>query len=205
MDNLENYWVFELATNPDRFEDLKSLMADMVEATQKSEVGALNYEWATSDDRRVCHVFERYQDSTAVMTRRVVRRELCRAINGSGSARTPGCLWQTKRTGEGGSGRVEPPSTWRLSGTLHGNEFDSARLLKMGFRVHRCPGARNNARAHGSDRGSGRFRSSRSSISLAPRVPSLTAKSSASIEAPVRGSKWVAVGFGNYLTFGGKA
>ena len=46
MDNLEIYWVFELAINPGRFEDLKTLMEDMVEATQKNEVGALNYQWA---------------------------------------------------------------------------------------------------------------------------------------------------------------
>ena len=38
------YWVFELAINPGRFEDLKTLMAAMVEATQRNEVGALNYE-----------------------------------------------------------------------------------------------------------------------------------------------------------------
>jgi quinol monooxygenase YgiN len=68
MDNLEISWVFELAINPGRFEDLKTLMADMVEATQKNEVGTLNYEWAISDDQQVCHVYERYRDSAAVMT-----------------------------------------------------------------------------------------------------------------------------------------
>ena len=54
MDNLEISWVFELAINPSRFEDLKTLMADMVEATQKNEVGTLNYERAISDDQQVC-------------------------------------------------------------------------------------------------------------------------------------------------------
>ena len=44
MDNLEVYLVIELAINLGRFEDLKTLMADMVEATQKNEVGTLNYE-----------------------------------------------------------------------------------------------------------------------------------------------------------------
>ena len=33
-------------------------VAKMVEA---------NYEWAISDDRQVCHLYERYQDSTAAM------------------------------------------------------------------------------------------------------------------------------------------
>jgi quinol monooxygenase YgiN len=67
MDNLEIYWVFELVINPGRFEDLKTLMAAMAEATQKNEPGTLNYEWAISADRQVCHVHERYQDSAAVM------------------------------------------------------------------------------------------------------------------------------------------
>ena len=48
MDNLEISWVFELAINPGRFEDFKTLMANMVEATQKNEVGTLNYEWTIS-------------------------------------------------------------------------------------------------------------------------------------------------------------
>jgi hypothetical protein len=43
-------------------------MAEMVEATQRNEVGALNYQWAISDDRQVCHVYERYQDSAATVT-----------------------------------------------------------------------------------------------------------------------------------------
>jgi quinol monooxygenase YgiN len=62
------YWLLELAINPGRFEDLKALIAEMVEATQRNEVGALNYEWAISDDRQVCHVYERYQDSAAGLT-----------------------------------------------------------------------------------------------------------------------------------------
>jgi quinol monooxygenase YgiN len=68
MDNLEVYLVIELAINLGRFEDLKTLMADMVEATQKNEVGTLNYEWTISDDHQVCHAYERYRDSAAFMT-----------------------------------------------------------------------------------------------------------------------------------------
>jgi quinol monooxygenase YgiN len=62
------YWVFEVAINPGRFEELKTLIAELVEATQQNELGALNYEWAISDDRQVCHIYERYQDSAAAMT-----------------------------------------------------------------------------------------------------------------------------------------
>jgi hypothetical protein len=39
----------------------------MVEATQKNEAGTLNYEWAISDDRQICHSYERFQDSAAAM------------------------------------------------------------------------------------------------------------------------------------------
>jgi hypothetical protein len=59
------YWVLELAINPGRFEDLKTLMTAMVEATQKNELGVLNYEWAISNDQQVCHLYEHYQNSAA--------------------------------------------------------------------------------------------------------------------------------------------
>ena len=61
------YFVIELAVNPGRFEDLKTLMAELVEAN-RNEVGMLTQEWAISDDRQVCHIYERFQDSAAVMT-----------------------------------------------------------------------------------------------------------------------------------------
>lgn len=62
------YWVLEFAVNPGRFEDLKTLMAEQVKATKTNEAGALNYEWAISDDRQICHVYERFQDSAAAIT-----------------------------------------------------------------------------------------------------------------------------------------
>jgi hypothetical protein len=34
----------------------------------KSRTRSLNYEWAISDDRQICHVYERFQDSAAAMT-----------------------------------------------------------------------------------------------------------------------------------------
>jgi quinol monooxygenase YgiN len=61
------YFVIELAVNPGRFEDLKTLMAELVEAN-RNEVGMLTQEWAVSDDRQVCHLYERFQDSAAVLT-----------------------------------------------------------------------------------------------------------------------------------------
>jgi len=62
------YWVIELAVSPGCYEDLKTLNAELIEATRKNEPGMLDNHWAISDDRQVCHVYERYQDSAAVMT-----------------------------------------------------------------------------------------------------------------------------------------
>lgn len=61
-------WLLSLAVNPGRLEDLKNLVTEMVEATHKNENGALNYEWAISEDRQVCDLYERYEDSAAAMT-----------------------------------------------------------------------------------------------------------------------------------------
>ena len=60
------YWAIELAVNPGRFEDLKTLVAELLEANRK-EVGFLTCEFAISDDRQVCHIYERFQDSAAIM------------------------------------------------------------------------------------------------------------------------------------------
>ena len=61
------YWVIELAVNPGRFEALKTLVAELLEAN-RNKVGFLTYAVAISDDRQVCHIYERFQDSAAVMT-----------------------------------------------------------------------------------------------------------------------------------------
>ena len=61
-------WMLELQIHSGREEDLKDLMSEMVEVTQANEPGTLSYEWSTSTDGRSCHIYERYSDSTAVMT-----------------------------------------------------------------------------------------------------------------------------------------
>lgn len=48
--------------------DFRVLMAEMVTATQSNETGTVNYEWSTSADGKLCHIYERYVDSAAVMT-----------------------------------------------------------------------------------------------------------------------------------------
>ena len=42
-------------------------MSEMVESTKKNEAGTLNYEWFLSDDKKICHLYERYKDSSAVL------------------------------------------------------------------------------------------------------------------------------------------
>ena len=66
--NSNVYWMLELDVQPGRENDLRVLMAEMVSATQANESGALNYEWSTSADGKVCHIYQRYADSAAVMT-----------------------------------------------------------------------------------------------------------------------------------------
>jgi quinol monooxygenase YgiN len=58
------YWVLEFAVDPGRFEELKTLMAELVEATRRNEVGMLDNHWAISDDRQVCHIYERWLNNS---------------------------------------------------------------------------------------------------------------------------------------------
>jgi quinol monooxygenase YgiN len=60
-------FLLELPVNPESFEDIKTLMAELVEYNRK-EVGMLSQEWAISDDRQVCHIYQRFQDSAALIT-----------------------------------------------------------------------------------------------------------------------------------------
>jgi quinol monooxygenase YgiN len=60
------YWVIELAVSPGRFEDLKTLVAELDEAN-RNKAGFLTYAVAISEDRQVCHIYERFQDSAAII------------------------------------------------------------------------------------------------------------------------------------------
>ena len=59
-------WNLQLEIAAGRENDFRALMEEMVSST-KTESGALNYEWSTSADGKICHLFERYVDSAAVM------------------------------------------------------------------------------------------------------------------------------------------
>jgi quinol monooxygenase YgiN len=60
-------WVLEVAVKPGALGTFRALMEEMVEST-RAEPGALDYEWFVTDDGRVVHLYERYADSTAVLT-----------------------------------------------------------------------------------------------------------------------------------------
>ncbi len=61
------YFVVELAIKPGELDNFKGLTKEMVEATQANEPDTLNYEWTINEDNTVCHIYERYTDSAAVM------------------------------------------------------------------------------------------------------------------------------------------
>ena len=56
----------EIAASPPS-DALRPLMEEMVAATQSDEPGTLNYEWHASANDTICHIYERYADSSAVL------------------------------------------------------------------------------------------------------------------------------------------
>ena len=60
-------WMLELTIQSGRSNDLGALMTEMVTATKANEPGTLAYEWNTSADGTLCHLYERYADSAAAM------------------------------------------------------------------------------------------------------------------------------------------
>ena len=62
------HWLLELTIKEGEFETFKTLMNDMVAATNANEPDTTHYEWFVSKDKNVCHIYERYVDSDAAMT-----------------------------------------------------------------------------------------------------------------------------------------
>jgi quinol monooxygenase YgiN len=60
-------WSLELNIQPGREADFQALAEEMAAATEANEPGTLSYEWSTDEDGTVCHIYERYADSEAVM------------------------------------------------------------------------------------------------------------------------------------------
>lgn len=61
-------WLLELAIKDGQLDNFKSLMKEMVDATQSNEPGTLNYEWFIDADGKNGQIYERYADSAATMT-----------------------------------------------------------------------------------------------------------------------------------------
>lgn len=59
-------WNLQLSIREGRYEELKTLIEEMVEST-RDEAGTLVYEWFVSADHSTCHIYERYADDDAVM------------------------------------------------------------------------------------------------------------------------------------------
>lgn len=61
------FWLLGLTVSDGKLESLKKLMAEMVDSTNKNEPDTINYEWFLSADKKICHIYERYKNSDAVM------------------------------------------------------------------------------------------------------------------------------------------
>ena len=64
------FWILEADIREGQLDELKALMREMVEGTQRDEPEALNYEWFIADDGKSLHLHERYADPDAVMVHR---------------------------------------------------------------------------------------------------------------------------------------
>lgn len=60
-------WLLKVSIKPGQLDTFKSVMAEMVAATEANEPDTLNYEWFISEDQQTCHIYERYVDSAATM------------------------------------------------------------------------------------------------------------------------------------------
>ena len=60
------YWILEVAIKPGKLADFRAVANDLIAVT-KSEPGTLAYEWNLSHGDGVCHIYERYQDSEAMI------------------------------------------------------------------------------------------------------------------------------------------
>jgi quinol monooxygenase YgiN len=60
-------WVFELTLKDGKLETLKELAVELSTATKENEPGTMVYEWTLSKDEKICHIYERYEDSIATL------------------------------------------------------------------------------------------------------------------------------------------
>ena len=67
---MENHvsWIIELDVKEGKSDAATALMEKMVEVAKANEEGTLHYEWYFNDDKTTCHIYERYENSEAVLT-----------------------------------------------------------------------------------------------------------------------------------------
>ncbi|NTW72107.1 MAG: antibiotic biosynthesis monooxygenase [Eubacteriaceae bacterium] len=58
---------FELSLTKGSHTDLKKLMAELVDSAEKNEPGTLGYEWSINEESNICHIHERYLNSSAAL------------------------------------------------------------------------------------------------------------------------------------------
>ena len=61
------YWIFDLEIRDGAYDKFEALMGEMIAATKADEPGALNYEWSVSEDKKTCHILERFENSDAAL------------------------------------------------------------------------------------------------------------------------------------------
>lgn len=59
-------WILQVAIHPGKLDDFQGVARDLIAKTQ-SEAGTLGYEWNLSEDKTVCHIYERYADADALL------------------------------------------------------------------------------------------------------------------------------------------
>jgi|TARA_R110002072_G_scaffold102123_3_gene224721 quinol monooxygenase YgiN len=61
------YWIYELEIKAGQYEKFAALKDEMIAATKADEPGTLNYEWSVNEDKTICHVLERFENSDAAL------------------------------------------------------------------------------------------------------------------------------------------
>ena len=61
------FWLLELEINDGAYDDFEAVMRDMIANVEQNEPATLNYEWFISDDKKTCHIYERFENSEATL------------------------------------------------------------------------------------------------------------------------------------------
>jgi quinol monooxygenase YgiN len=65
--NEQIYWLLEVSILPGQLENFRAVVGELIASTEL-EPGTLGYDWNLSADETVCHIYERYVNSAALLT-----------------------------------------------------------------------------------------------------------------------------------------